>query len=123
MGISTRTATLLAAASVIAISVGMEPALADGQNANNGILIGLSKQKKMDSAQQKGSQQIKGEAFTVKLHNSQQIKQDSQQLKLDANHIKMDSNQLKLDSKQVKGGSIQQKVNAGALNPQPEPPG
>ena len=118
----TTSATLLAAVSVIAISVGMEPALADGSNGNNGVLIGLSKQQK-DANQIKGeSNQHKGEAFTVKL-DSNQHKLDSKFIKMDSYQHKMNSNYLKLDSHQVKGNSVQQKGSTKALNPQPEPPG
>jgi hypothetical protein len=100
-------ATLLAAVSVIAISVGMEPALADNDHPNGGILIGngvptgVSKQHK----------------------DSTQIKMESNQHKMNSNQLKLDSNHIKIDSQQVKGHSVQQKQNTKALNPQPEPPG
>jgi hypothetical protein len=111
----TASATLLAAVSVIAISVGMEPAIAADSNGNNGVLIGMSKQHK-DSTQIKGeSNQHKGESFTVKM--------DSNQHKMNSSQIKMDSNHIKIDSNQMKGTSVQQKHNTKTLNPQPEPPG
>jgi len=132
MGSSNNFTTLLAAASVIALSVGMDAALADDTN-NNGVLIGLSKQNKTDANQVKGqTTQHKGESYTVKMGGSQQIKGEShtikmggsQQIKGESYTVKMGgSQQIKQDSNQIKGNSVQQKLDAKSLNPQPEPPG
>ena len=84
---------LLAAVSIIGMSVGMVAAEA-ADNGNQGILIGMSQQHKA----------------------STQIKQNSSQLKLD-------SQQWKNNSMQQKGNSMQVKMQSHELNPQPEPPG
>jgi TolA-binding protein len=104
---------LLAAVSVLSLSVGMVPALAADQN-NQGT-----------------STQIKGETHQIKL-DSMQHKQNSNQLKLDSTQIKGESHQIKYDSmqhkqnsNQIKQDSIQLKQNDNThhLNPQPLPPG
>ena len=89
---------LLAAVSIIGMSVGMVAAQA-AENGNQGILIGMSQQ-------QKASTQLKYESHQDKWHSSQ---------------IKGESSQIKLDSMQHKGNSMQIKTHE--LNPQPEPPG
>ena len=91
---------LLAAVSIIGMSVGMVAAQA-ADNGNQGILIGMSQQ-------QKASTQLKYESHQDKWHSSQ---------------IKGDSSQIKLDSMQHKGTSMQMKGQSHELNPQPEPPG
>jgi len=98
--------TLLAAVSLIGMSVGMVAAQAEDNN-NQGVLIGLSKQDK-------SSTQLKYESQQIKLHSGQ-IKGESSQLKYG-------SQQIKLNSTQQKGVSNQLKTQ-NQLNPQPEPPG
>jgi hypothetical protein len=93
-------AGLLAAVSIIGMSVGMVAAEA-ADNGNQGILIGMSQQHKA----------------------STQIKQNSSQIKLDSQQWKSDSQQWKNDSMQHKGNSMQMKGQSHELNPQPEPPG
>jgi len=94
--------TLLAAVSIIGLSVGMVSAEAADTGNNQGVLIGLSKQDK----------------------SSAQIKMDSQQKKyMPSGQIKYDSQQIKLHSVQQKGTSAQTKMNSVELNPQPLPPG
>ena len=95
--------TLVAAVSLIGLSVGMVAAQAEDNSNNQGILIGLSKQHKgMDS---------------------QQIKLNSSQIKGESSQLKYESQQIKQNSLQQKGTSAQVKLNPAALNPQPEPPG
>jgi len=115
-----KAATLMAAVSVIALSVGMSSAQAEDSNKSD-----YSAQHKGDSAYMK-----------YEKHNSSQIKIDSNQQKGDAHYLKYESSQvkgqssqLKLDSQQVKGGtmqnsnSVQNKKNSVGFNPQPDPPG
>ena len=103
-----RAGTLLAAASIIGLSVGMVSAEAADTGNNQGVLIGLSKQDKHAA-------QLKYESQQKKYMPSNQIKGDSSQLKYQ-------SQQLKLDSAQQKGISTQLKTQH-QLNPQPLPPG
>jgi len=98
--------TLLAAVSIIAMSVGMVSAEAADNANNQGVLIGLSKQDKT-------STQLKYESHQDKWHSSQ--------LKGESSQLKYQSQQLKLNSTQQKGNSMQMKSHE--LNPQPEPPG
>jgi len=90
---SNRAGKLLAAVSVLSLSVGMVPAIAAGTTAT--------------SNQLKTSSQIKLDC------TSTQIKFWSQQQKQNCTQIKGESTQIKLDSTQHKHN----------LNPQPLPPG
>jgi len=127
-------ARLLAAVSVLGVSVGMTAAVAE-DSQNKGVLIGLSKQDKhanqlkYESTQDKWhSSQIKGENNYLKYESSQdkwrsnQDKWHSSQIKGESSQIKLDATQMKYSTQQ-KVNSTQTKIDAGALNPQPEPPG
>lgn len=124
-----RAAALMAAVSVIALSVGMVSAQAED---SKGVTIqqktGGSDQKKADTHYMKyESSQLKGDSSQQK--GSNQIKGDSHYLKYESSQMKGGSSQLKLDSQQIKGAttqngnSVQNKKNSVGFNPQPDPPG
>lgn len=122
-----KAATLMAAVSIIGLSVGMTPAAAE--DANKGVLIGLSQQDKHSTqVKQSTSNQYK-ESNQLKLQGSNQLKLENHYLKYDSNQHKADSHQLKYESQQIKGESVQRKnstqmkQNTHSLNPQPLPPG
>lgn len=102
MSRSTRIGQLMAAVSVLGVSVGMANAADTTDNANAaGVYEKHHTALKLDSTQDKWhSTQIKGESSSIKL----------------------DSHMMKYGVQQ-KGNSVQGKVHAGELNPQPLPPG
>jgi hypothetical protein len=121
-------ATLMAAVSVIGLSVGMMPAKADDLNKQQETAALFIKHDSNQS-KVKGSSQIKIDSQQIK-YGSQQQKADARQLKIDSVTIKQNSIQqkghsqnIKLDSKQIKIDSMQQKGTTHSLNPQPLPPG
>lgn len=114
---------LLAAVSVLGLSVGMMPTQAADQNGQPDMSQQQkdSHQLKLDSNQYKESHQLKLDSAQHKL-NSNQYK-ESNQLKLDSTQVKQNSSQMKLNSNQYKENAT---VSPGAkqgFNPQPDPPG
>jgi len=101
--------TLLAAASIIGMSVGMVAAQAEETGNSQGVLIGLSQQDKHAA-------QLKYQSQQDKWHSSQ-LKGESSQLKYESSQIKYGSQQIKLHSTQQKGESVQKKYNVGTPNP------
>jgi len=108
---------LLAAVTLIGMSVGMVPVYAADQAPSGTPGPGTpSTHVKIDSiAIKQNSVQVKGDSNQQK--SSNQIKMNSQFLKLDSQHIKMDSRQIKGESAQHKGDSNQIKMQNGIVSP------
>jgi hypothetical protein len=123
-GIKSQAGTLLAAVSLIGLSVGMMPAHAEGTDGNKGVLIGMSQQDKHTNQIKGQSDQTKGGAQPISL-NFAKIEMDSKQVKGDGKQNTSVSEVpiTKKNSQQVKGNSLQVKMHKSDLNPQPEPPG